>query len=204
MTECYVLIDYENVQPPSLDPLAGSDCHIMVFTGARQTKLPTAFAVSLHQFGAQAKYVQIATSRANLMDFHIAYYLGKLTEKNPSARYYVIAKDKGYDPLIEHLKQSGIDCRRCADVKEFKSSPGSAASTPIAKVHSVKALADRVVENLTKRKQAKPATIKTLTNTIRKVLGDTSERDLKNILNTLKQRGVIKIAGDKVTYREGL
>lgn len=228
MSECYVLIDYENVQPASLDPLAGHPCHIMVFTGARQAKLPTAFAASLQKFGAQAEYVQLNTSRANLMDFHITYYLGQLTERNPTARFYVIAKDKGYDPLIEHLKRRGIECRRCVDVKELKgfvssgaSAPkarsvkaqadrvvenpvGSTASAPETRVHSVKALAGRVVENLAKRKQAKPATVKALTNTIKKVLGDMSGSDLKSVLNTLKQRGVIKIAGDKVTYREDL
>ena len=204
MTECYVLIDYENVQPPSLDPLASDLCHILVFTGVRQTKLPTGFVTSMQRFGARAEYVQLTASGKNLMDFHVAYYLGTLTARNPTARFCVIAKDKGYDRLIEHLKQRGIDCRRCVDVREFKVVGGATATAPKSKTHSVKVLADRVVENLQKRKQAKPATVRTLTNTIKRVLGDIPDRDLKNVLNTLKQRGVIKVAGDKVTYQEGL
>lgn len=50
----YVLLDFENVQPPSLEALAHDHFKLLVFVGASQTKVPFEIAASLQQLGAQA------------------------------------------------------------------------------------------------------------------------------------------------------
>jgi hypothetical protein len=54
----------------------------------------------------------------NALDFHIAYYIGRLAAKCPDAYFHIISKDTGFDPLIKHLKGQGISCQRSAAVTE--------------------------------------------------------------------------------------
>ena len=87
MSKHYILIDYENVQPKSLSVLQGAPnqaFRIMVFVGADQSKLPLDLVSSMQGFGDKAQYVQITGSGRNALDFHIAYYLGALTERDPN------------------------------------------------------------------------------------------------------------------------
>jgi hypothetical protein len=51
-------------------------------------------------------------SGKNALDFHIAYYVGKYAEIDPKGTFRIISKDKGFDPLIEHLRAADIDCSR--------------------------------------------------------------------------------------------
>ena len=46
------------------------------------------------------------------MDFALAYYLGRKAVTDPTAFFHIVSKDKGYDPLIEHLKARRVKvCR---------------------------------------------------------------------------------------------
>jgi hypothetical protein len=45
-------------------------------------------------------------------DFHIAYYLGWLSRKKREAQFYIVSKDKGFDPLVSHLRANGITVSR--------------------------------------------------------------------------------------------
>ena len=80
-----VLIDYENVQSEDLSALKQDNFRIIVFVGARQTKIPFETAVALQQLGSNAEYVKISGSGPNALDFHIAFYIGQLAEKDPEA-----------------------------------------------------------------------------------------------------------------------
>ena len=115
MNKHYILIDYENVQMKSLSVLLGAPhqaFRIMVFVGANQSKLPIELVSSMQSFGAKAQYVQITGSGRNALDFHIAYYLGSLTESDPHGIFHIISKDTGYDQSIKRLKGKKIDAAR--------------------------------------------------------------------------------------------
>ena len=200
MTVRYVLIDYENVQPRSLEPLMGGPDRIMVFTGIRQTKIPTDFADSMQKFGSNAEYVRLATGGSNQLDFHIAFYLGRLSEKHPGAEFLVISRDKGYDPLIKHLNGQRIACRRCAALEDVRPPRTSASTAKKSAKLPVSMLADRVTENFSKLRHARPATIKTLTNTVKKLIGEENESMLPNVLGELERRRVYEARGQKVVY----
>src|SRR6185369_15922217 len=64
-------------------------------------------------------YVQISSHGPSALDFHIAYYIGRLAAAHPDAYFHIISKDKGFDPLINHLKDQKIFCCRSASVLEI-------------------------------------------------------------------------------------
>jgi hypothetical protein len=190
----FVLVDFENVQPKKVTLLSPGPYKVKVFVGANQTKVPFEMARALQAFGPDAEYIQIDGHGRNALDFHIAYYIGRLAAENPDARLHVISKDTGFDPLIKHLNAQGISCQR---------------SKSLSDVVSVKALnsernPERVVvvlENLAKRKAAKPRTLKTLRSTINALFGNQlSAEDVDSLLEQLTDRGAIKVSDGKVHY----
>ena len=110
-----VLIDFENVRPDSLTALVGAHFKLMVFVGANQVKLTVEFAMAVHQMGDKAEYVKISGNGPNALDFHIAFYIGQLAARDPTADFHIISKDTGYDPLIEHLLSRHVRVRRHND-----------------------------------------------------------------------------------------
>lgn len=108
----YLLIDYENIQPDNLDVLQLESFKIINFIGKKQTRVFMDFARAMQGMGCRAEYIQTPDTGKNAVDFHISCYLGKLSTKYPNAKLFVLSKDKGYDPLIEHLQKTGINVRR--------------------------------------------------------------------------------------------
>lgn len=155
----YLLLDFENVQPANLAALQQPDTHVLVFVGANQSKIPLETAMALQQLGKTAAYVQIAGSGPNALDFHIAYYIGKLAAEQKDAQFHIVSKDRGFDPLIEHLRVQGILVTRGGDVHETtrtRSKPTAASSTTrpaSARVAGVRVAAARV----SAKPAAKPA-----------------------------------------------
>ncbi len=115
----YVLIDFENVQPKNLGLLESQPFKVLVFVGANQTKVSLELARALQALGKNAEYIKISGNGQNALDFHIAYYIGKLAAGEPSAQFHVISKDKGFDPLIKHLKGQKIRVQRERDLAEI-------------------------------------------------------------------------------------
>jgi hypothetical protein len=98
-----VLIDFESVQPASLSVLAADHFKLKVFVGATQNKLPFDLVTAMQRMGERAEYVKIAGVGPNALDFHIAYYIGRISSSEPDAFFHIISKDTGFDPLIQHL-----------------------------------------------------------------------------------------------------
>lgn len=117
----YILIDYENIQPVSLDDLQLENYKIINFVGKKQERVFMDFACAMQGMGNRAEYIKLADTGKNALDFHISCYLGKISIQSPNAKIFVLSKDKGYDPIIEHLRQTEIDVRRITDLKECES-----------------------------------------------------------------------------------
>src|SRR5688572_30957941 len=137
----YVLVDFENVQPQNLGLLHGGPYKIKVFVGAKQAKIPLEMARAVQAFGADAEYIQIDGTGANALDFHIAYYIGRLAAENPGADFHVISRDSGFDPLIKHLKSQNILCYRSASIADIPMAKTIKAAPTVDKV-------DAVIQNL--------------------------------------------------------
>ncbi len=129
MNHQFVLSDFENVPFTDIGVLKPGQCRIKVFLSQTQTKVPLKLAQSLQPFGADVEYIQIAGSGPNALDFHIAYYIGKLSTEFPGSDFTIISGDTGFDPLIQHLKQRGIGCKRIAKIP----TANQAAIAPVSK-----------------------------------------------------------------------
>jgi hypothetical protein len=100
-----VLIDFENIQPSSLEALTHDHFRVLVFVGANQTRVPFEIAAAIQRMGESAEYIKISGNGPNALDFHIAYYIGKLASQEPGAYFHIISKDTGFDPLVQHLER---------------------------------------------------------------------------------------------------
>ena len=189
-----MLVDFENVQPKNVNLLSPGPYKIKVFVGANQAKIPFEMARALQAFGPDAEYIQIEGHGRNALDFHIAYYIGRLAAEIPGASLHVISKDTGFDPLLKHLKAQGIFCRRSKSLADLASVKATNSERNPERVVAV-------LENLVRRKAAKPRTIKTLRTTINALFGNQlGEEDLDLLVEQLKNRGAIRESDGKVHY----
>lgn len=137
-----VMVDWESVQPESFDLLTPHYFKVLVFVGATQKKLPFEVADRIHRLGDRAEFVKISGVGRNALDFHIAYYIGKLAAADPGAFFHIISKDGGFGPLVEHLKEHNIFSARWPDIESIPAvkavrakSPQARAALVLAKFH---------------------------------------------------------------------
>jgi hypothetical protein len=118
MATNYVLVDFENVQP-DMSGLAGAGHKVVVFFGAKQQASRHHFEKfdSLFALGADLERVKVPSVGNNALDMHIAFYIGRIFEKERNATVHVISRDTDFDPLIEYLSKSeGVKISRSKDV----------------------------------------------------------------------------------------
>ena len=191
----YVLIDFENVHPKNLELLTKHPFKVFVFVGASQTKVPFDLADSMQLLGNDAKYIKISGNGQNALDFHIAYYVGELAGKDPDAQFHIISKDKGFDPLIAHLKSRKIRIQREKDIGEI----------PILRVPMTTNMDEKVaaiVKNLGGRGQSRPRKVKTLENTINTLFTKKLDKDeLSSMIKELQKRKLIVVNQSNVSYK---
>ena len=191
----YVLIDYENVQPKNLEILASHPFKVFVFVGANQTKVPFDLAQAMQTMGEDATYIKIAGNGPNALDFHIAYYIGELAHSDPAGFYHIISKDKGFDPLISHLKDKKIRVQREKDLAEIPVLRMSTATSDDDKITAI-------VKNLSGRGQSRPRKVKTLANTINSLFTEKlDEEQLNSLINKLKAKKYIAVNQNNVSYK---
>jgi PIN domain len=222
-----VLIDYENVQVKSLALLRGEQFRVRVFLGKTNTKIHTELAIALQRLGERAEYITLESSGSNALDFHIAYYLGVLVTADPTAHFHIISKDKGFDPLIQHLKSRAVHAARATSIEAMSGIVSIAKPTvteelprsPTEKNKSVARVKTNakpatgkvalvqeeqikaVIENLKNRRSARPTKMATLLNTIHAKIG--KERPLTEaeaVRDELVARKHVLVNGLKVSY----
>lgn len=105
-SQTHVLIDWENVQPKETDirVLVPDVTNVWIFHGPNQKK------VGAHQtsFGDRITLIPISRTGKNALDFHLSFYMGYITSRNPKARFVVISNDQGYGPMLEHAADLGF------------------------------------------------------------------------------------------------
>jgi hypothetical protein len=134
-----VLVDFDNVQP-DLSALANSSFKLKVFFGANWQKgrVPFDLLRSMMSLGEGVELVEVKRSGKNAVDMHIAYYVGRLIEREPDAVIHIISGDKDFDPLVETLRADGVKSHRTksiadvvkADVLKREAAPKPAPQRP--------------------------------------------------------------------------
>jgi hypothetical protein len=212
----YVLVDFENVQPDSLAPLATGQFRVKVFVGASQAKGRVSFELvhSVQTLGANAEYVMIARTGKNAVDMHIAYYVGRLLEKEPNAVIHIVSKDSDFDPLIEYLNAKGSACKRVKSIAEIPRHAAQRASTPAVKTpkHTPHVPSPRrphaeklapIIKHLHSL-SGKPATSKKLTQTIASYFkqhgGELPDKTVALLIEELVRLKYVSQNNGKVSY----
>ncbi len=193
------LVDLENVQPDVLPALVLEDVRVLVFVGPHQGKLPFALVEAMQKLGSKAEYVRIAQQGANALDMHIAFHLGRLCHELPQAYFHIISKDRDYDSLLMHLN---AESKRAAKWSDFTQIPllqrFQAETLPEQTLAAIRWLAERP--------KNRPATRKTLHNTLHKAVF--AERldvaAIEEIISLMQKRKVLECEGQKVKYQAEL
>ena len=189
------MIDYENVQPKNLAILNGHPVKVIVFVGANQAKVPFDLASSLQALGGNAEYIKIGGNGSNALDFHIAFYIGQLAERDPDAYFHIISKDTGFDPLIKHLRSRKIITHRKKDLAEI----------PLLRIANATSTAEKIaaiVKSLSTRGHARPRKVKTLANTINSLFMKTlEESELMSLIEQLCRQQYVVVDGGNVSYK---
>ncbi|MDI1298949.1 PIN domain-containing protein [Methylotenera sp.] len=190
----FVLIDYENVQPKLLSALNQEQFRVFIFVGENQSKIPFELVETLQEFGTKAKYIKIDGNGHNALDFHIAFYIGQLAKEEPNSYFHIISRDKGFDPLIKHLKTIKILCARSLEVKDMPLFKALNSSSETERINAV-------IDNLKQRGSSKPRKEKTLNSTINSLFQKSlSGHELANLIETLKSKKIITIKDGNITY----
>ena len=190
----FVLIDSENVKPEFIERLKHEHFRVVVFVGANLNRLDFAMVNAVQALGSNGSYVKVNSHGPNALDFLIAYHIGKLAAAHPDAYFHIISKDKGFDPLIQHLKDQKIFCSRSESVLEI----------PLVKATDKLTPRQRAADFYEKRialSKARPATVPSLQRAIlahfHKAI---SEEEVTAVLDALTTVGHVVINGKKVTY----
>ena len=190
----FVLIDSENVKPEYIEKLKHEHFRVVVFVGANLKRLDFPIVHAVQALGSNGSYVQISSHGPNALDFHIAYYIGKLSAAHPEAYFHIISKDKGFDPLIKHLKDQKVFCGRSACVSEIPLVISTDKLPPRQRA------ADFYKKRIESTK-APPATVTSLQSAIlshfHKLL---SGEEVAEVLKALTAAGHVVVNGKKVSY----
>jgi hypothetical protein len=189
-----LFIDYENVQGMDLGQIGKTDWRVLVFTGSSQSKIPIELVSSAQALGDRLTWMRIEGSGPNALDFHIAYYLGVQMTKNPADEYYILSKDKGFDPLVKHVNRNKVTCRRIASISEIVST---------RKAREPEKDYAKVVANLEKIEDTRrPRNRKTLRQHVKSLVGEPhQESRVDRIVEQLFASKVVTQGSRGLTYR---
>ena len=205
----YAFIDYENIH--SLDNL---NLHlyerIFLFLGANQ---PTVQLSEKFNDELNFTLITIKNIAKNNLDFHIAYYLGKMdmqTDKN--IEFCVISKDNGYSGICEFIQNQRTP-RKCVllkpslpDVEEEPMKLIEDKSSKTANINIEQYLEEfqayiskAKVEHLPRKKDKLCNSIRSQTG-IKSLDEKLSQGAIDRVFNVLCKQNIIAINGDKFQY----
>jgi PIN domain len=221
-----VLVDFENVQP-DLSLLANSSYKVKVFFGAKQQegRVPFKLLDAMLALAGNVEPVKVMRSGSNAVDMHIAYYIGRLIEREPDATIHIISGDTDFDPLAEFLRANGVSCNRSKTIADLtKKSPPVKPPQPRARPAAATARSARpppppkapppakrpatdklapILKHLHSY-SGKPSTRKKLAQTIasyfRQHGGALQDDAVEQLIDELIRLKYVSQAGPKVTY----
>jgi len=192
MSEKFLLIDYENIQKIDLSDVPDHTL-VKIFVGQSQKNIPIELVKQAQRFGHRLEWIKIEGQGRNALDFHIAFYLGKLQTEHKAASFIILSKDKGFDPLIKHINNLKGNCRRINSLFELQE-----VTDNISKNENLK----RTIELLSKiEKNKRPRKRVTLSQHIssffQKKLNDS---EIDKIIDYLFIEKLISETNGKLTY----
>jgi hypothetical protein len=224
----HIFVDYENIKriDPAVFALEGATFTLLL--GPQNRTLNVALVEQLMVRAAAVELVRLEEPGRNAVDFALAYYLGRKVVTDPTAQYYLISKDTGYDPLIAHLWARKVRVRRIEDFESLNArrdttdvgaaravvervAPKKSSmvwSTKGATASSAKAIAtsdpiSRVLAHLRKNPNNRPRRQKTLMRHLAaQFLKGATDEEIERLVGTLVKSGHLEIDPKGIiTYR---
>lgn len=203
----YVMVDYENVQPSVNRFATRSETHFIIFVGHQQDRVNFDLASILQPLGGRAEYVKIHGTGSNALDFHIALFIGKITQRDPNAAFVIMSNDKGYDPVISYLNASGTKIERQCVSAAPESKKTKVSHLPYRKPTSKReSHIKRIIRALNAMSDHAPKDRKALEGLIKSTSeceGGISHKELKRMIYLLTSRGLVNTHGKRFTYHIG-
>lgn len=215
----HVFVDFENVQTLNFTGFGERVVKLTLFLGEKQKRLDTNLVEQLLQHAANVEMVRLTSVGKNALDFTLSYYLGRAASSEPRGFFHVISKDKGFDPLIEHLKRRHVKAWRHADfsaaieqitkcrattLTDGKTAPAASAPSPISE-SPVLPLPNTSIDDVLmhmKRQRAHQPTRRDKLCTMLKNHFHLGDPQAEQIIATLTERGAITVDGKgKVAYK---
>lgn len=196
----FFLVDFENVHNQFAKIASDETAHFLVFVGTNQTKINFDIVEMMQNMGGRARYIKVDACAKNALDFYIAYYIGKLSVEYSGSDFHIVSKDKGYDPLVHHLRKQGIKCKRIE--------PGLQPVGRTQKPAHPEEMMDKVLlvrQRLAKSKEKRclPASYKTLCSYIKSGFQNKiTDKEVTNVIFFLMDNDGISIEGEKITYKD--
>jgi hypothetical protein len=159
--------------------------------------------LQLQLLGDLAEYVEIAGNGRNALDFHLAYYLGRLVAENPGAGFHIITRDTGFDLLIKHLKAKKVACQRHSSLHDIPGLKPASLAPALSKVKLQPGppVVKKVIATLTKNAAARPRILKKLRSFLKPFLGtQATDAGISGLIGELGRSGVLTVTDGKVTY----
>ena len=113
-----------------------------------------------------------------------------------------MSKDKGFGPLIDHLRAKKIKASRVDDVSKIPKLRNAKSVNTKNKISADdNKIIDTILKNLINRGSSKPRKVKTLTGTIRDLFKDElDEKKIDWVFEKLRTSGHIAVKGESVSY----
>lgn len=107
LTKTYILWDCENISPLKTDfsTLADKNYKLIFFVGAGQDLKEIKNA-------PDSELIKIKMQRDDALDFVLSFYVGTIVFKEKDISVRIVSNDKGFDALISHLEDLGIEAKR--------------------------------------------------------------------------------------------
>jgi len=192
-----LFIDYENVTQVRLADLQRPNLKIFIFVGCAQVKIPFELVREAHLLGEAVEWIGVEGSGANALDFHLVFYLGQISLQSPKSNYVILSRDRGFDPLIQHLTKRGISCRRIDSLEVLS---GNNADL----TYSQDFLSDIAIAKLSAAiPKSRPKKRATLYTYLKSVLTKyhPSDSQIKQLLDSWFATGKVTETKDKVSYK---
>lgn len=142
------------------------------------------------------EYIKISGNGSNALDFHIAYYIGRLAAADTGSYFHIISKDRGFDPLIQHLRAKKILASRERTISDISCTKTSNCKSAAERI-------EMVLKKLRQLKTAKPKTVKTLGSTIAALFQkQLSDKEINGLINKMATKGYLTVSGARITYAQ--
>jgi hypothetical protein len=156
--------------------------------------------------GRRARYIEISGKGCNALDFHIAYYIGRIAAEEPGAVFRIVSKDTGFDPLVRHLTARGIACERMPALPGTVAVKPAAKATPTPTPQAAKKVAKKAAAKATppaKKKAAKSVivTVEPAGGAVGVPAVSTAQRAKVVLVNLGKSTKPGKVAGLRASIR---